>query len=110
MDQRPTRVELWELSPPFQGQKLRLALARAVYSDKRVFLLDDPFAALDRAVARFVYDRCVRGMLLGRGKLVLLCTHHEQFLREADLVIRLNAGGEPELIGEQRIDQINEKD
>lgn len=73
-------------------------MARAFYADKRVYLLDDPFAALDRSVARFVYAHCVRS-LVARDKLVLLCTHHEQFLREASLVVRLGAGGQTEQIG-----------
>ena len=65
-----------------QGQKLRLALARAVYAQKRILLLDDPFAALDRTVAEFVHKNCVL-KLKEEGKLIILCTHHERFLREA---------------------------
>ncbi|KAL3115762.1 hypothetical protein niasHT_007767 [Heterodera trifolii] len=80
------------------GQKLRLALARAVYAEKRVFLLDDPFAALDRTVAEFVHKNCLL-KLKEAGKLIILCTHHERFLSEADLVIRLNRRGEPDQIG-----------
>lgn len=68
-----------------------------MYADKRVYLLDDPFAALDRSVARFVYEKCVRGVL--REKLIMLSTHHLQFLREAELVIRLDARGQPAQIG-----------
>jgi ABC-type multidrug transport system fused ATPase/permease subunit len=33
------------------GQRIRLSLARALYSDADIYLLDDPFAALDSKVA-----------------------------------------------------------
>jgi ABC-type transport system involved in cytochrome bd biosynthesis fused ATPase/permease subunit len=81
------------------GQKVRLALARALYADKQVYLLDDPFAALDRTVAHFVYENYVEKGLRAREKLVILCTHHEEFLLNADLVIRLDADGKVEKIG-----------
>lgn len=75
-----------------------MALARAVYSDNPIYLLDEPFASLDRVVARFVYENCVK-KLRNDGKLIVLCTHYEQFLHDADLVIRLNEKGETEQIG-----------
>uniref|UniRef100_A0A1I8B9I2 ABC-type xenobiotic transporter n=1 Tax=Meloidogyne hapla TaxID=6305 RepID=A0A1I8B9I2_MELHA len=75
------------------GQKVRLALARAVYADKHIYLLDDPFAALDRTVASFIYENCIEKQLISRGKLVILCTHHERFLARADLIIQLNVEG-----------------
>lgn len=34
------------------GQKQRLSLARALYSDADLFLLDDPLSALDAEVRR----------------------------------------------------------
>lgn len=39
------------------GQKQRLTLARAVYADADVYLLDDPFSALDAQVKE--NDECV---------------------------------------------------
>ena len=41
------------------GQKARVNLARAVYSDADVFLLDDPLSAVDAPVARHIFDKCV---------------------------------------------------
>ena len=41
------------------GQKARVALARALYSDVDIYLLDDPLAAVDRVVARQIYERCI---------------------------------------------------
>ena len=42
------------------GQKQRLALARAVYADADIYLLDDPFSALDAQVGRQVFESCLR--------------------------------------------------
>lgn len=41
------------------GQKARISLARAVYSDSDIYLLDDPLSALDPKVGREVYEKCI---------------------------------------------------
>ena len=47
------------------GQKTRICLARAVYQDKDVYLLDDTLSSLDANVARYIFDRVIgpEGML-----------------------------------------------
>ena len=39
------------------GQKSRVNLARAIYHDADIFLLDDPLSAVDSAVARHIFDK-----------------------------------------------------
>ena len=39
------------------GQKARLSLARAVYSDSDIYLLDDPLSAVDSKVGRKIYEQ-----------------------------------------------------
>ncbi|CAI5473018.1 unnamed protein product [Closterium sp. Yama58-4] len=56
------------------GQRARLALARALYSDATLLLLDDPLSALDARVARHVSDAGLFGPI-ARGRTILLCTH-----------------------------------
>lgn len=38
------------------GQKARIALARAIYSDKDIYLLDDPISAVDIHVGKFIMN------------------------------------------------------
>jgi ABC-type multidrug transport system ATPase subunit len=55
------------------GQQQRLALARALVSDQRVVLFDEPLSGLDANAAWMIKD-IVRG-LADRGKTVLYCSH-----------------------------------
>lgn len=55
------------------GQKARISLARAVYSQADIYLLDDPLSAVDPQVAHDIFENCIRGAL--KGKLRILVTH-----------------------------------
>ncbi|KAJ3114820.1 Multidrug resistance-associated protein 5 [Phlyctochytrium bullatum] len=72
------------------GQKARVALARAVYQDAEVYLLDDPLAALDASVGREVWDECVVGAL--KGKTRVLVTHQLYYVEKADRVVVMEGG------------------
>lgn len=72
------------------GQKARLALARAVYMEKDIYLLDDPLAAVDSDVAHHLMDKCILGIL--RSKTRILCTHRIEFVDKADVVVLMDKG------------------
>uniref|UniRef100_A0A8C6U2W1 ATP-binding cassette, sub-family C (CFTR/MRP), member 10 n=1 Tax=Neogobius melanostomus TaxID=47308 RepID=A0A8C6U2W1_9GOBI len=72
------------------GQKARLALARAVYMDKEIYLLDDPLAAVDTDVAEHLMKRCIMDLL--KEKTRILCTHRIEFVEEADVVVLMEDG------------------
>ena len=44
------------------GQRARISLARALYFDADVYLLDDPLSAVDARVSRILFDQAIRGM------------------------------------------------
>lgn len=72
------------------GQKQRINLARAVYAEKDIILLDDPLSAVDAQVARNIFSRCIKDKL--KGKTTLLVTHGIQFLEECDEVLYMKDG------------------
>lgn len=67
------------------GQKQRISLARAVYADADVVLLDDPLSALDSRVGREVFRDCVQGALGGKTR--VLVTNQLQYVNAADRVL-----------------------
>ena len=93
------------------GQKARLSLARAIYSESDIYLLDDPFSAVDSKVARDMFENGLKGDLL-RDKIIVLVTHHLHFARESDYIVvmdegRIEAQGTFSEIEKKNIDLLN---
>ena len=42
------------------GQKARVSLARCIYADTNILLLDDPLSAVDSKVARLIFENCIK--------------------------------------------------
>ncbi|EQC40658.1 hypothetical protein SDRG_01736 [Saprolegnia diclina VS20] len=72
------------------GQRTRVALARAMYSDADLLLLDDVLAAVDSHVGADIFQRCVRDRLA--TKIVLLVTNQLSVLAHCDHLLVLEAG------------------
>ncbi|KAK8711523.1 hypothetical protein V6N13_146804 [Hibiscus sabdariffa] len=72
------------------GQKQRIQLARAVYQDCDIYLLDDVFSAVDAHTGTDIFKECVRGAL--KGKTILLVTHQVDFLHNVDLILVMRDG------------------
>lgn len=64
------------------GQKLRVSLARALYADKDIILLDDPLSALDAHVGKFIFNVTLKKFL--RNKTRILITHALHFAEYLD--------------------------
>ncbi|KAM5539772.1 hypothetical protein V8D89_006585 [Ganoderma adspersum] len=75
------------------GQKARITLARAVYSNAEILLLDDILAALDVHTSRWIANKCLNGDLL-RGRTVILVTHNVAMVNPiADFVVDVGSDG-----------------
>ncbi|XP_063833055.1 ATP-binding cassette subfamily C member 4 [Ostrinia nubilalis] len=72
------------------GQRARINLARAVYRQAEVYLLDDPLSAVDAHVGRQLFDECIGGYL--RHTTRVLVTHQLHYLKAADYIVILNNG------------------
>ncbi|KPA78914.1 ATP-binding cassette protein subfamily C member 5 putative (ABCC5) [Leptomonas pyrrhocoris] len=72
------------------GQKARVSLARAVYADRDVYVLDDPLSALDAHVGERVMRECVCGALAHKTR--VLATHQVSAAAYADYVVLLEEG------------------
>jgi len=63
------------------GQKQRVSIARALYSDRELYIFDDPLSALDAHVGKFVYEEAISKYLKNRS--VVLVTNQLQHLTNA---------------------------
>ncbi|XP_033208086.1 probable multidrug resistance-associated protein lethal(2)03659 [Belonocnema kinseyi] len=72
------------------GQRARINLARAVYAEADVYLLDDPLSAVDAHVGRSLFEECVCDYL--KEKTIILVTHQLQYLNSVDRVYVLSNG------------------
>ena len=62
------------------GQKQRISLARAVYNNANVYLLDDPLSAVDSNVGKHLFDKVIGPKGVLRRKTRVLVTHAISFL------------------------------
>ncbi|KAL7615858.1 hypothetical protein Lser_V15G01408 [Lactuca serriola] len=72
------------------GQKQRIQLARAVYNDADIYLLDDPFSAVDAHTSATLFNDCVMTCL--KKKTVILVTHQVEFLSSVDNILVMKDG------------------
>ncbi|KAL3633123.1 ABC transporter C member 13 [Castilleja foliolosa] len=73
------------------GQRARLALARAIYHDTDMYLLDDILSAVDAHVGRLILQEAILGPLMNK-KTRVLCTHNIQAINMADMVVVMDKG------------------
>ena len=69
------------------GQKARVALARAVYSDADIYLLDDVLSAVDAHVGLHIFEETIQKRLAGKTR--ILVTNQLQYAKHADKVLCL---------------------
>ncbi|XP_035171283.1 multidrug resistance-associated protein 1-like isoform X2 [Oxyura jamaicensis] len=74
------------------GQKQRVSLARAVYSNADLYLLDDPLSAVDVHVGKHLFEKLIGPSGLLKNKTRVLVTHNLTLLPHADLIIVMEEG------------------
>ncbi|XP_045018396.1 ATP-binding cassette sub-family C member 4-like isoform X1 [Bubalus bubalis] len=77
-------------TPLSEGQKARVSLARAMYQDADIYLLDDPLSAVDAGVSRHLFEQCVHQAL--KEKITILVTHQLQYLKDSSQILILKDG------------------
>ena len=87
------------------GQQTRVSLARAVYADADIYLLDDTLSAVDSKVGQHIFQNCFSGLLADR--LRILVTHQVQYLETADHILVFDKGA---IISEGTYSHLNKTD
>lgn len=72
------------------GQKQRLNIARAIYFNPDIVLMDDPLSAVDAHVGKHLFDKAISGLL--KGKCRVLATHQLHVLEKVDRVLWMEEG------------------
>ena len=72
------------------GQRARVSLARAVYADADVYLLDDPLSAVDAKVGEHIFNQCICKLL--QNKITILVSYAKTHMIAADQVVVLHEG------------------
>ncbi|KAG1715013.1 Multidrug resistance-associated protein 4 [Nymphon striatum] len=75
------------------GQRARVSLARTLYHNADIYLLDDPLSAVDNEVGNHIYSRCIQSFLA--NKITILVTHRVNYLRHAPRILLLRKNDEP---------------
>ncbi|KAL0895472.1 hypothetical protein ABMA27_011590 [Loxostege sticticalis] len=87
------------------GQRARINLARAVYKEADIYLLDDPLSAVDTQVAKHIFERCIKRYL--EDKTVVLVTHQLQFIKTVEQIVIMDKG---KILAQGGFQDLNEKD
>ncbi|XP_078045915.1 putative multidrug resistance-associated protein lethal(2)03659 isoform X1 [Augochlora pura] len=72
------------------GQKARINLARSLYRQADIYLLDDPLSAVDTHVSKHLFEECIQRYL--KGKTRILVTHQLQYVKNVDNIILIEQG------------------
>lgn len=70
------------------GQKFRVSLARALYQDKQIYILDDILSALDAHVAAHIIRYCIFGFLMKKTRVIV--SQNKTLLEHANQLVQVD--------------------
>ena len=88
------------------GQKSRISLARALYTDADIYLLDDPLSSVDAHVGKAIFDSVIGPQSMLKEKTRLFVTNSVSFLPQIDCILMLVDG---EVVEMGSFDQLKNK-
>lgn len=72
------------------GQRSRINLARAIYRNANIYILDDPLAALDFKIGKYILQHCIQEYLAGQTRIIV--TNERQSFKHAQHLVAMVAG------------------
>jgi subfamily B ATP-binding cassette protein MsbA len=69
------------------GQRQRIAIARALYRDSKILILDEPFSALDHEAEKYLMKTIDK---LKIGRVVIIITHNKDLIKKFDKILKIN--------------------
>ena len=72
------------------GQQARISLARAVYANADVYILDDPLSAVDAKVGEHIFQKCICEYLSSKTR--ILVSNQVSHMTTADQIVLLSKG------------------
>lgn len=74
------------------GQRARVSLARTVYANPDIYMLDDTLSAVDAHVGKHLFEKCIVKEMSGKGKTVLFATNQLHVLDRVDRIVVVSDG------------------
>ena len=77
------------------GQKQRIALARAIYHDADIYILDDVLSALDEEIGAHIFNDVILNFLANKTRIIT--SHRYDLIEQCDRVLKNENGSATEV-------------